>query len=99
MTSGRSLFAIVNGRCVEDPKSRASDLTSKSLLGLGIASNRDIIGIALANLIVSKMLKLLQNFGFSSNVLLHLTRVKSNAETLLETCFEAYTWADAHFPT
>ncbi|XP_031406615.1 uncharacterized protein LOC116215147 isoform X2 [Punica granatum] len=51
VTSGHSLFAIVNGRCVEDPKSRASDLTSNSLLGLEIASNRDIIGIALANLI------------------------------------------------
>ncbi|KAK4771075.1 hypothetical protein SAY87_031607 [Trapa incisa] len=51
VTSGHSLFAIVNGKCVEDPKSRASELTSNSLLGLEIASNRDIIGIALANLI------------------------------------------------
>ncbi|GAB4857990.1 hypothetical protein Ancab_015894 [Ancistrocladus abbreviatus] len=51
VTSGRSLFAIVNGRCVEDPRSMASDLSSNSLLGLDIASNRDIIGIALANLI------------------------------------------------
>ncbi|KAL3743803.1 hypothetical protein ACJRO7_018984 [Eucalyptus globulus] len=51
VTNGKSLFAIVNGRCVDDPKSRASDLTSNSLLGLEIASNRDIIGIALANLI------------------------------------------------
>ncbi|GLU05210.1 hypothetical protein SLE2022_223220 [Rubroshorea leprosula] len=51
VTSGRSLFAIVNGNCVEDPKSLASELTSTSLLGLEIAKNRDIIGIALANLI------------------------------------------------
>ncbi|XP_057965150.1 uncharacterized protein LOC131155774 isoform X2 [Malania oleifera] len=51
VTSGHSLFAIVNGRCVEDPRSRASDLSSSSLLGLDVASNRDIIGIALANLI------------------------------------------------
>ncbi|XP_020523690.1 uncharacterized protein LOC18422648 isoform X3 [Amborella trichopoda] len=49
--SGRSLFAIVNGRCVEDPRSRAFDLNSMSLSGLEIASKRDIIGIALANLI------------------------------------------------
>ncbi|GMH26679.1 hypothetical protein Nepgr_028522 [Nepenthes gracilis] len=49
--SGRSLFAIVNGRCVEDPRSMASDLNSNSLSDLDIASNRDIIGIALANLI------------------------------------------------
>ncbi|XP_021895563.1 uncharacterized protein LOC110812936 isoform X2 [Carica papaya] len=51
VTSGHSLFAIVNGKCVEDPRSMASDLTSNSLLGLEIATNRDIIGIALANLI------------------------------------------------
>ncbi|XP_062025021.1 uncharacterized protein LOC133741100 isoform X1 [Rosa rugosa] len=51
VTSGHSLFAIVNGRCVEDPRSRASDLTSNSLSGLEIATNRDIIGIALANLV------------------------------------------------
>ncbi|KAJ8755203.1 hypothetical protein K2173_019001 [Erythroxylum novogranatense] len=51
VTSGHSLFAIVNGTCVEDPKSKASDLTSNSLLGLEIATKRDIIGIALANLI------------------------------------------------
>ncbi|XP_024005100.1 uncharacterized protein LOC18029637 isoform X2 [Eutrema salsugineum] len=50
-TSGQSLFAIVNGRCVDDPGSMASDLTGKSLLDLDIATNRDIIGIALANLI------------------------------------------------
>ncbi|XP_071730464.1 uncharacterized protein [Rutidosis leptorrhynchoides] len=49
--SGHSLFGIVNGRCVEDPKSMASDVNSNSLLGLDIASNRDIIGIYLANLI------------------------------------------------
>ncbi|KAG8638105.1 hypothetical protein MANES_15G184300v8 [Manihot esculenta] len=51
VTSGHSLFAIVNGRCVEDPRSKASDLTSNSLLGLEIATKRDIIGISLANLI------------------------------------------------
>jgi len=51
VTEGQSMFAIVNGKCVEDPRSRASDLTSGSLLGLEIASKRDIIGIALANLI------------------------------------------------
>uniref|UniRef100_A0A1J3IW81 Protein SirB1 N-terminal domain-containing protein n=1 Tax=Noccaea caerulescens TaxID=107243 RepID=A0A1J3IW81_NOCCA len=50
-TSGQSLFGIVNGRCVDDPRSMASDLTGKSLLDLDIATNRDIIGIALANLI------------------------------------------------
>lgn len=50
-SSGRSLFAMINGSCVEDPSSRASDLNSKSLSGLDIATNRDIIGIALANLI------------------------------------------------
>ncbi|CAG7887033.1 unnamed protein product [Brassica rapa] len=49
--SGQSLFAIINGRCVDDPGSMASDLTGKSLLGLDVATNRDIIGIALANLI------------------------------------------------
>ncbi|WCJ29028.1 hypothetical protein M5689_010691 [Euphorbia peplus] len=51
VTSGHSLFAIVNGRCVEDPRSKASDLTSNSLSGLEIATKRDIIGISLANLI------------------------------------------------
>ncbi|XP_010251508.1 PREDICTED: uncharacterized protein LOC104593399 isoform X2 [Nelumbo nucifera] len=51
VSSGHSMFATVNGRCVEDPRSKASDLTSNSLLGLDIATNRDIIGIALANLI------------------------------------------------
>uniref|UniRef100_A0A5B7ALZ3 Protein SirB1 N-terminal domain-containing protein n=2 Tax=Davidia involucrata TaxID=16924 RepID=A0A5B7ALZ3_DAVIN len=51
VTSGHSLFGVVNGRCVEDPRSKASDLNSNSLLGLEIATNRDIIGIALANLI------------------------------------------------
>ncbi|XP_039002161.1 uncharacterized protein LOC120128565 [Hibiscus syriacus] len=50
-TSGHSLFAVVNGRCVEDSRSMASDLTGTSLLGLEIATNRDIIGISLANLI------------------------------------------------
>lgn len=53
-SSGHSIFATVNGKCVKDPSSKASDLDSKSLLGLETASNRDIIGIALANLIVSK---------------------------------------------
>ncbi|PSR89292.1 UPF0162 protein like [Actinidia chinensis var. chinensis] len=51
VTSGHSLFGVVNGRCVDDPKSKASDLRSNSLSGLDIATNRDIIGIALANLI------------------------------------------------
>ncbi|ONK79916.1 uncharacterized protein A4U43_C01F11780 [Asparagus officinalis] len=50
-SSGSSWLAKVNGRCVEDPKSKASDLNSKALLGLDIVTNRDIIGIALANLI------------------------------------------------
>ncbi|KAG8375212.1 hypothetical protein BUALT_Bualt10G0076900 [Buddleja alternifolia] len=50
-TSGRSLFGVVNGDCVDDPWSRASDIDSNSLMGLDIAKNRDIIGIALANLI------------------------------------------------
>ncbi|KMZ72725.1 hypothetical protein ZOSMA_15G00630 [Zostera marina] len=50
-SSGHSIFATVNGKCVKNPSSKASDLDSKSLLGLEIASNRDIIGIALANLI------------------------------------------------
>lgn len=51
VTSGHSLFAIVNGRCVEDPRSMASDLNSNSLLSLDVVTNRDVIGIALANLI------------------------------------------------
>ncbi|KAL7166560.1 hypothetical protein ACSBR2_037268 [Camellia fascicularis] len=51
ITSGHSLFGVVNGRCVDDPRSKASDLNSNSLSGLDIATNRDIIGIALANLI------------------------------------------------
>ncbi|CAK9177640.1 unnamed protein product [Ilex paraguariensis] len=51
VTSGHSLFGVVNGRCVENPRSKASDIDSNSLLGLDIATNRDIIGIALANLI------------------------------------------------
>ncbi|XP_042506341.1 uncharacterized protein LOC122082682 isoform X2 [Macadamia integrifolia] len=51
VSSGHSLFAIVNGSCVEDPRSKASDLNSSSLSGLDIATNRDIIGISLANLI------------------------------------------------
>ncbi|KAK1306094.1 Protein MOR1 [Acorus calamus] len=50
-SSGHNLFSVVNGRCVEDPRSKASDLNSISLSGLDIATNRDIIGIALANLI------------------------------------------------
>ncbi|KAL8498692.1 hypothetical protein ACS0TY_021868 [Phlomoides rotata] len=51
VTCGHSLFEVVNGKCVEDPRSRASDVNSNSLLGLDIATNRDIIGISLANLI------------------------------------------------
>ncbi|KAI7980287.1 ARM REPEAT PROTEIN INTERACTING WITH ABF2 [Camellia lanceoleosa] len=52
ITSGHSLFGVVNGRCVDDPRSKAFDLNVYSLSGLDIATNRDIIGIALANLIV-----------------------------------------------
>ncbi|KAJ9537209.1 hypothetical protein OSB04_029942 [Centaurea solstitialis] len=51
VNSGHSLFGIVNGRCVEDPRSKAYDVNSNSLPGLDIATNRDIIGIYLANLI------------------------------------------------
>ncbi|KAL2544363.1 hypothetical protein Fot_13596 [Forsythia ovata] len=51
VTSGHSLFGVVNGKCVEDPRSKASDINSNSLLGLDIATNRDIIGVALGNLI------------------------------------------------
>ncbi|KAL3818348.1 hypothetical protein ACJIZ3_004253 [Penstemon smallii] len=51
VTSGKSLFGVVNGKCVDDPRSKASDIDSNSLLGLEVATNRDIIGIALANLI------------------------------------------------
>ncbi|KAK1562169.1 hypothetical protein Q3G72_007376 [Acer saccharum] len=51
VTAGHSLFAVVNGRCVEDPRSMASDLNGNSLLGLEIATKRDIVGIALANMI------------------------------------------------
>ncbi|NP_001308578.1 transglutaminase-like and tetratricopeptide repeat-containing protein isoform 1 [Solanum lycopersicum] len=50
VTSGHSLFGIVNGKCVDDPRSMASDINSNSLSELEIATNRDIIGIALANL-------------------------------------------------
>ncbi|KAM3379597.1 putative protein isoform X1 [Capsicum galapagoense] len=50
VTSGHSLFGIVNGKCVNDPRSMASDINSNSLSELEIATNRDIIGIALANL-------------------------------------------------
>lgn len=72
MTSGHSLFAVVNGRCVEDPRSMASDLTGSSLLGPEIASNRDIIGIALANLIVSPN-PFHQASFFFQKMLLHLS--------------------------
>ncbi|KAL4564941.1 hypothetical protein LXL04_029018 [Taraxacum kok-saghyz] len=51
VNSGHTFFGIVNGRCVEDPRSKASDVDSSSLLGLEIATNRDIIGIYLANLV------------------------------------------------
>ncbi|MFS8018841.1 putative protein SirB1 [Helianthus anomalus] len=51
VNSGHSLFGIINRQCVDDPKSMASDLTCNSLPGLDIATNRDIIGIYLANLI------------------------------------------------
>ncbi|KAM3322574.1 putative protein isoform X1 [Capsicum chacoense] len=49
--SGHSLFGIVNGKCVDDPRAKASDINSNSLPGLELATNRDIIGIALANLV------------------------------------------------
>lgn len=55
-STGHSLFAVINGQCVEDPRAKAYDLDSKSLLGLEIVTNRDIIGIALANLIVIIMI-------------------------------------------
>lgn len=42
----------MNGKCVKDPRSKASEMDSSSLLRLDIATKRDIIGIALANLIV-----------------------------------------------
>lgn len=48
--SGHSMFGIVNGKCVDDPRAKASDINSNSLPGLELATNRDIIGIALANL-------------------------------------------------
>ncbi|XP_022881344.1 uncharacterized protein LOC111398598 isoform X1 [Olea europaea var. sylvestris] len=51
VTSGHSLFGAVNGKCVEDLRSMASDINSNSLLGLDIATNRDIIGVVLCNLI------------------------------------------------
>ncbi|KAF3660078.1 putative protein -like protein [Capsicum annuum] len=51
ITSCHSLFGIVNGKCVNDPRTKASDIDSSSLSGLEIATIRDIIGIALANLI------------------------------------------------
>ncbi|KAI3785321.1 hypothetical protein L1987_44437 [Smallanthus sonchifolius] len=51
VTSGHILFGIVNGQCVDNLKSKTSDVNSSSLPGLDIATNRDIIGIYLANLI------------------------------------------------
>ncbi|MFS7889327.1 hypothetical protein Hanom_Chr00s000003g01605671 [Helianthus anomalus] len=39
VNSGHNLFRIVNGRCVEDPKSMASALTCNSLPTLDIATN------------------------------------------------------------
>lgn len=50
------MFGIVNGKCVNDPRSKASDINSNSLSELEIATNRDIIEIALANLMVSFIL-------------------------------------------
>ncbi|KAI3774773.1 hypothetical protein L1987_49335 [Smallanthus sonchifolius] len=52
-SQGHILFGIVNGQCVDNLKSKASDVNSSSLPGLDIATNRDIIGIYLANLIAS----------------------------------------------
>ncbi|WOL06360.1 hypothetical protein Cni_G15092 [Canna indica] len=51
IASGHSLFATINGKCVKDPRSKASEMDSNSLLRHDIATKRDIIGIALANLI------------------------------------------------
>ncbi|KAI3813776.1 hypothetical protein L1987_18510 [Smallanthus sonchifolius] len=51
VTSRHILFGIVNGQCVDNLKSKASDVNSSSLPGLNIVTNRDIIGIYLANLI------------------------------------------------
>ncbi|KAI3799260.1 hypothetical protein L1987_34552 [Smallanthus sonchifolius] len=51
VTSGHNLFGIVNGQCVDSPKSKASDVNSSSLSGLDIATNWVIIGIYFANLI------------------------------------------------
>ncbi|XP_042388840.1 uncharacterized protein LOC121980727 isoform X2 [Zingiber officinale] len=51
IASGRSLFATINGKCVKDPRSMASEMDSTSVSRLDIATKRDIIGIALANLI------------------------------------------------
>ncbi|XP_074573247.1 uncharacterized protein LOC141829629 isoform X2 [Curcuma longa] len=51
IASGRSLFATINGKCVKDPRSMASEMDSNSVSRLDIATKRDIIGIALANLI------------------------------------------------
>ncbi|KAL7164637.1 hypothetical protein ACSBR2_040519 [Camellia fascicularis] len=39
VTAGHSLFGVVNGRCVDNPKSKASDLSSNSFFGLDIATN------------------------------------------------------------
>ncbi|XP_042440400.1 uncharacterized protein LOC122025633 isoform X1 [Zingiber officinale] len=51
IASGNSLFSTMNGKCVKDPRSKASEMDCSSLLRLDIATKRDIIGIALANLI------------------------------------------------
>ncbi|XP_074573677.1 uncharacterized protein LOC141830089 isoform X2 [Curcuma longa] len=51
IASGCSLFATINGKCVKDPRSMASEMDSNSVSRLDIATKRDIIGIALANLI------------------------------------------------
>ncbi|KAF3685282.1 hypothetical protein FXO37_00776 [Capsicum annuum] len=68
VTSGHSLFGIVNGKCVNDPRSMASDINSNSLLELEIATNQDIIEIALANLMVdSNKVKFLRSNAFEAS--------------------------------
>lgn len=95
----------MNGKCVKDPRSKASEMDSSSLLRLDIATKRDIIGIALANLIVcsyrpttrAEFIYLIDgpflNF-FDSCLLFSIF-----AETLLETGFKSKSWLNANFPT
>eukprot|EP01018_Ginkgo_biloba_P001814 Gb_38781 [translate_table: standard] len=50
LSEGESWFTRANGSCVKHPGSKASDMNSRSLPNLELGSNREIIGIALANL-------------------------------------------------